>query len=149
MGADEHIQLVPATEQHLDYIRTLLSEYGLPTQDIAEQKDSLYIFTADSARVGVGGLERYGDAALLRSIAVEPAKRGNGFGRTLCQQLFARATADDVTRVYLLTTTAEAFFEDLGFHEIQRDDVPPQIRQTGEFQEFCPSTATCMTKQLE
>ncbi|WP_435156994.1 arsenic resistance N-acetyltransferase ArsN2 [Haladaptatus sp. DFWS20] len=148
MDTDETARLIPATEQQLDYVRNLLDESGLPTDDIIEKRDCLYLFTVDSERVGVGGLECHGSVALLRSIAVDPANRGNGYGSLLCQQLFERAVARDVTQLYLLTTTAETFFEDLGFHELQRDDAPSAIQQTSEFRRLCPETATCMTKEL-
>lgn len=66
-----------------------------------------------------------------------------------CQQLFKQAAARDVTELYLLTTTAESFFADLGFDRIQREDTPPAIQQTSEFHDLCPETATCMRRLIE
>lgn len=148
MDTDETARLIPATERHLDYVKNLLDESDLPIDDITEKRDCLYVFTVDSERVGVGGLECYGSVALLRSIAVEPTNRGNGYGSLLCQQLIERAAAHDVKQLYLLTTTAEAFFEDLGFDERQREDAPSAIQQTSEFRGLCPETATCMAKEI-
>jgi len=48
--------------------------------------------------------------------------------------------------MYLLTTTAEAFFELLGFRRIERHAAPPEIQRSAEFSSLCPSSATVMAK---
>jgi len=98
--------------------------------------------------VGVGGLERDGSNALLRSVAVEPSVRGRGFGTALCDRLERKARSGDVETVYLLTTTATDFFASRGYVEVEREAAPAAIRETTEFTELCPSTATCMEKSL-
>jgi amino-acid N-acetyltransferase len=149
MNPDERGRLLPATEDRLDYIRRLLKEQDLPTDDIEAQQDSLYVYTVDSTRVGVGGLECYESVALLRSVAIESSKQGEGYGHLLCRQLFKQAATSGVTELYLLTTTADRFFADLGFREIQREDTPSAIQQTTEFQDLCPATAICMRQTIE
>jgi amino-acid N-acetyltransferase len=148
MNPHDHGQLLPATEDRLDYIRRLLEEQDLPTDDIATKQDSLYVYTVDSTRIGVGGLECYESVALLRSVAIESSKQNEGYGHSLCRQLCKQAAASGVTELYLLTTTADGFFADLGFREIQREDAPSTIQQTSEFRDLCPTTASCMMKQL-
>ncbi|WP_266081929.1 arsenic resistance N-acetyltransferase ArsN2 [Haladaptatus caseinilyticus] len=148
MSQNERGRLLPATEDRLDYIRRLLEEQDLPTDDIEAQQDSLFVYTVDSTQVGVGGLECYESVALLRSVAIESSKQGEGYGHSLCHQLFEQAATSSVTELYLLTTTADEFFADLGFREIQREDTPSAIQQTAEFQDLCPTAATCMLKQL-
>lgn len=148
MNQDERGRLLSVTEDQLGYIRRLLEEQDLPTDDIESHQDSLYVYTVGSTRVGVGGLECYESVALLRSVAIEPSKQGEGYGHSLCRQLFKRAATSGVTDLYLLTTTADGFFANLGFREIQREDAPTAIQQTSEFRKLCPATASCMMKQL-
>lgn len=147
MSSDLSIR--PASQADLDYIEGLLAANELPTADIHDQLESLYVFEIDGDSVGVGGLEVYDDVGLLRSIAVEDAKRGNGYGTAVCQTLLVRASEGAVSTVYLLTTTAADFFERLGFESVERTAVPEAIQQSREFSELCPSTAVCMSCDIE
>ncbi len=74
--------------------------------------------------------------------------RGRGYGTALTRRLCSRAASDGVTELYALTTTAAAFFEDLGFERVARDDVPAAVRATREFDELCPSSAVCLCRRL-
>ena len=49
--------------------------------------------------------------------------------------------------VWLLTTTAQRFFERSGYERVSREDVPDEVRMCKEFTILCPSTAVCMRKQ--
>jgi len=73
---------------------------------------------------------------------------GNRYGTALCEALESKVEADGVERLYLLTTTAAEFFGDCGYVETDRTTAPNAIRQTAEFDELCPVTATCMVKSL-
>lgn len=143
------VELRPTEPADRPYVETILDANGLPVADLDEAIDDLYIAEGPSGRVGVGGLEQYGENALLRSVAVEESVRGKGYGTTICERLLDRARADGVTRVYLLTTTAAEFFADLGFDETDRETVPESIQHTTEFSDLCPSTATCMKRDLD
>ena len=146
--SSESLTLRQATEDRLSYVRTLLDRNDLPTQDVEAKSDSLYVaFVADEP-VGVGGIESHGTDGLLRSVVVERDVRDDGVGTALCDALEERATSDRVERLYLLTTTASDFFDDRGYVEVERAEVPATIRQTTEFDELCPSTATVMWKAL-
>ncbi|MFW6382934.1 MAG: hypothetical protein ACOCZD_02725 [Haloferacaceae archaeon] len=63
--------------------------------------------------------------------------------------MLERARNDGLGAVYLLTTTAADFFADLGFEPVDREAVPEPIRQSAAFADLCPSTATCMRRDLE
>ena len=43
-------------------------------------------------------------------------------------------------------TTAERFFEYLGYRRIGREETPKAIRNSREFSSLCPSTAIVMVK---
>ena len=60
----------------------------------------------------------------------------------------ARARGLGITRLYLLTTTAQSWFRLLGFRSVLRDEVPEGIRGTEQFRTLCPSTAACMVRPI-
>ena len=97
---------------------------------------------------GVVGLEIYGKAALLRSLAVRADRRGQGIGSRLveCAESYARERG--VTSLYLLTMTAEAFFRHRGYSPLARDKAPEAIRATTEFAGICPASSSFMVKRL-
>jgi amino-acid N-acetyltransferase len=53
-----------------------------------------------------------------------------------------------VREVYLLTTTAHAYFPRFGFTRVARDEVAPAVRESEEFRGACPDTAVAMHKTL-
>lgn len=146
--SEETLTLQRADEASLTYVETLLKENGLPAQDVHAKPDCFYIGYDDDSRVGIGGIERYDSVGLLRSVVIEQSARGNGFGAALCEKLERQARTEGVETLYLLTTTASEFFADRGYVTTERTGAPGVIRQTTEFDEFCPTSATCMKKRL-
>lgn len=129
-------------------IERLLRAADLPTEDLDSSPVRLFVARDDGQVVGVGGIERYGTDALLRSVAVPDERRGNGYGTGIYHGIEARARDEGIERLYLLTTTADGFFADLGFEVAARDDAPAAIRGTTEFRELCSDAATCMRKAI-
>ena len=140
------LRLEPAGDA-LAYVERLLARNGLPS-DVRTAPAGFYVARDGQRRVGAGGLERCGDAALLRSVVVERSARGEGIGTALCDALEARAAEAGVDRLYLLTTTAADFFAARGYQRVDRADVPATVRETSEFAELCPDAAAAMTKPL-
>lgn len=128
--------------------RDLLERNDLPTADLQASDVDLFEARADGDRVGVGGIERYGTDALLRSVAVDSAVRGQGYGTALCDALEGRADESGVDSLYLLTTTAAEFFAARGYEEVPRAAVPAAVRNSAEFDDLCPDAATCMRRSL-
>ena len=62
--------------------------------------------------MAAGALERFGAAALLRSVVVVPDRRGAGFGSAIVRELESTARAAHIDCVVLLTETAPKFFTD-------------------------------------
>lgn len=60
----------------------------------------------------------------------------------------ARARSHGVQQLCLLTTTAERFFERLGYERADREAAPTAIRGTSEFTSLCPASAAFMRKRL-
>jgi amino-acid N-acetyltransferase len=130
------------TEKELDSLREFLRMNQLPASDL-KITDSLFLTYYDTMDelVGAGGLEFYGDKALLRSLAVKQAMRSQSLGKQIVQDLIQQAKSNDIREVYLLTTTAYYFFLKFGFVEIKREVVPDEIKASTEFSQVCPSSA--------
>lgn len=99
--------------------------------------------------IGSGGLELYGDAALLRSIAVDESLRGKSLGKKIVEDLVAKAKNLKIKSIYLLTETAHDFFLTRGFQDVSREQVPESVRNSTEFLQVCPSSANCMIFKLQ
>jgi amino-acid N-acetyltransferase len=129
-------------------IHDLLERSGLPTDDLGTARPEFVIAEHAGTIIGIGALERFGTAALLRSVAVEPQWRGFGVGRWLIAQLEQRARAAGIDELILLTLTARDFFARLGYGAKSRERVPAAVLASAEFRSLCPASAHCMAKTL-
>ena len=124
-----------------------LRSADLPTDDLDEANVQAFAFAdADGFVVGYGGLEMHGEHALMRSIVVETARRAQGEGRAIVDRLLAEASARGARRVYLLTTSARAFFATLGFAVVARAEAPAAILATRQAAGLCAASAPLMVK---
>jgi amino-acid N-acetyltransferase len=138
------ITLRRATPPDVDRIVSLLDANDLPHSDVRANPECFFVARSGSEVVGVGGVEVYGPAGLLRSVAVAEPVRGQGYGTAVCDELERHALDDGVDVLYLLTTTASEFFRARGYEEVPRAEAPASIRETTEFADLCPASATCM-----
>ncbi len=129
-------------------IVALLVSADLPTAGIAPQTNSFVVAEIDGAVVGTGGLEFCGSFALLRSLAVATSHQGRGLASAICDQLEATAATRRVHHLYLLTETAERFFERRGYRPTLRADAPVEIARTEEFSTICPASAVLMRRPV-
>ena len=137
-----------ATGRDLPEIRALLERLHLPLAGVDEHVPTMLVARDGEQIVGTAALELYADGALLRSVAVEPHLQGRQLGQQLTDAALQLASNRGVTTVFLLTTTAERFFPRFGFEPIGREQVPPSVRESVEFQSACPASAVVMRKQL-
>src|SRR5688500_4868530 len=140
--------LRPASSKDLPGVEKLLTDSKLPLDGVKEALNDFVVAEAGGDLVGVAGLEICCDDALLRSVAVRPEWRSKGVGRALVTRAIADAEARGIRALYLLTTTAEAYFPSFGFTKIERAAVPEAVRETAEFTTACPASATVMTRPL-
>ena len=128
----------------------LLSACHLPTSDLSGSSDVLLFGHASGATLaGMIGLEIHGADALLRSLAVTESHRSSGLGAELVSYAEQQATAHGANAVYLLTTTADQFFERRGYIHANRSEAPAGIASTSQFSELCPSSSAFMVKRLD
>jgi amino-acid N-acetyltransferase len=131
-------------------VEALLTKSGLSSLDlIGANTVTLFGHEREGRLIGLVGLELYGSDALLRSLAISPVERGTGLGAELVSYAEQQANTSAVRNIYLLTTTAERFFERLGYRSIKRADAPSVITSTAQFSTLCPDSATFMTKRLK
>lgn len=135
----------------LEALRGLLVAAGLPAVDLSAEHLSTFrvAVSADDRMVGGVGLELAGETALLRSLVVAPGQRGTGLGHALVEAALELARERGVAEVWLLTTTADRFFERLGWRRVERATAPDGIRATAEFSTICPSSSVCMVRDLQ
>ncbi|HVS78599.1 MAG TPA: arsenic resistance N-acetyltransferase ArsN2 [Steroidobacteraceae bacterium] len=148
MASAEPPTLRTAAAADAQSIHALLERSGLPTGDLGTARPEFIVADDAGQIVGSGALQRFGKVALLRSVAVEPRRRGTGVGRSIIEELERRARAAGIDELILLTMTARDFFERLGYHPRSRDRVPPPVLDSAEFRSLCPASAVCMAKSL-
>ncbi len=117
----------------------------LPTEDLKDSETRCYMLGEGQA---FGGVTMLGPIGLLRSVVVPSALRSAGSGSALVHELVTLARAAGIRELWLLTTSAEPFFERLGFERIDRAAAPASIAATGQFTGLCPASAIVMRKQL-
>ena len=136
-----------ASSNDEEAVNALLTRASLPLDGVREALPCFVVAEDAGEIVGVAGVEACGatgEHSLLRSVAVVPQWRNRGLGRILVTRAIAEAEARGAKALYLLTTTAEAYFPSFGFSVTSRDTVPDDVRATKEFQGACPASATVM-----
>jgi N-acetylglutamate synthase-like GNAT family acetyltransferase len=124
-------------------LKLALSASGLPTEDLEDAERSFFrAVTSDGGTVGYAGIEACGGDVLLRSIVILPEHRGKALGKALTKEMLRSANVSSA--VFLATTTAAPFFENLGFVVVQRSDVPAAVLATRQLSGICPASATIM-----
>ncbi len=95
--------------------------------DIYEGIRDFYVFEVDEQVVGVVCLHLcWSDLAEVRSLAVDGSQEGKGIGRELVEACLNEARGLGILRVFALTYKP-GFFTRLGFHEIEKSELPHKI----------------------
>ena len=136
-----------ASAADLPDVLVLLRRCELLENGVAEAIANFFV-ARSSTLLGCAGLEIYGSSGLLRSVAVDSAARGNGLGSELVESVVTAARGRGLSELFLLTTTAPRFFEQLGYRAVQRSTVPLGIAESWEFRVGCPQSAVAMRLEL-
>ncbi|UCG86194.1 MAG: GNAT family N-acetyltransferase [Gemmatimonadota bacterium] len=142
------VLLQPATHDDLPVILRLLERCDLPIDDVPPIVEDFIAARSGDAVIGTVALESFASVGLLRSLAVDADSRKHGLGRSLCEYVLQEARRRAIGSVYLLTTDAVGYFAKLGFHEVDRALAPDAIRETQQFRELCPDSATLMCRHI-
>lgn len=132
-------------ERSLEELQQFLRANKLPSSDL-KLEGSIFIgyHDANGNLIGSGGLEQYGHAGLLRSVAVDEKLRGKALGNEIVEEIIDQAKQKKIKELYLLTETAHNYFLKKGFQDVPRENVPGIIKQTSEFSLICPASAVVM-----
>ena len=138
-----------AVGQDLRQVLALLGEVDLPIEGVAAHFNRFWVARNGGEIVGCVGLERYGDRALLRSLAVSRGAWGRGLGKALTARLLDETRAAGVRDVVLLTTTAKDFFaRHFAFSVIDRSLFDDTFAHSPEWHLPRCSSAVCMHLRL-
>ncbi|HEY0942072.1 MAG TPA: arsenic resistance N-acetyltransferase ArsN2 [Steroidobacter sp.] len=141
-------QVRTATQNDSARIIALLQANDLPTSDLADCRPEFVVIEDGDELIGTGGVQAFGNAALVRSVAIAKDRQRAGLGSSLLGALERHASALGIRELVLLTQTAEQFFTRHGYTRIERSSVPVPIQATAEFRSLCPASAVCMSKRL-
>jgi len=128
----------------LPNILELLTASGLPVAGVEAHVDGFLLAFQEGSLAACAGLERYGAAALLRSVAVATPHRRKGLAQRLVDQLIEIARADGIESLLLLTVTKTGYFERYGFQTISRAEVPAAVLNSVQFHGVCHASASVM-----
>ncbi|MBP1640358.1 MAG: Protein-tyrosine phosphatase, low molecular weight [Bacteroidetes bacterium] len=133
-----------ATAEDQAQIKALLEASQLPGSDIDPDKQFFLVAQHNQIVLGTIALEVYGNSALLRSFAVDAHFRSQHIGARLYREAVTLSKKKGIGRLFLLTTTADRYFDRLGWQRIGRDKVPEAIGATTEFASLCPVSSIVM-----
>ena len=122
-----------ARAEDVGAITRLITSETLPAVEVTEWLSSFWVLEDAGTLVGCAGIERYGDAAVLRSVVVAATLRGSGEGARMTERALAFARDDGARRCYLFTMTAPEFFSRFGFRRCRLDDFEPAARESWQW----------------
>lgn len=128
--------------------KKLLEVAGLPVADVTPGAVTLMVALEGESVIGCIGLETAGEFGLLRSLAVDANRRGQGLARAMYASILPTARQRAYTELYGLTNTAEGLLKKLGFEETPREDVPGPVRATAQFSSLCPASTRVFRQRL-
>ena len=134
--------------QRLTSVLQLLEDASLPRQGVEDGATRLWLAEAEGRPAGAVGLEVRGGHGLLRSLVVAPGCRGQGLGGRLMDVVLEEARGLGLSHLFLLTTTAEAYFPRWGFEVVTRAQVPAALEASEELRGACPASAVVMRRAL-
>ena len=143
------MKIRPARPADLVEVLVLLADARLPAAGVAEHFDAFLVAEEGGRLIGAIGVERYAPHGLLRSAVVAPDRRGRGVGDALVSALVARSRTEALEELWLLTETAQGWFERRGFVGRDRSQAPASLRESEEFRGACPESAACLVLRLE
>jgi UDP-N-acetylmuramate: L-alanyl-gamma-D-glutamyl-meso-diaminopimelate ligase len=139
----------PAKHGDMAGVRVVVQELGWHIEDFTDDAyRNFYVLHNETGLVGCVALEVYGEAAILRSLAVKKGARGVGYGWLLAETAVTMARHRGVKRIYLLTENASDFFAaKLGFRIVDISTVSSAVANSSTFRNR-HSGATAMRLDL-
>lgn len=140
------MKIIPITS--IAEVEKLLKSSALPSSDLHNTHLELWGAYSNNILTATVGVEQFQKIALLRSLAVKEEARGNGMGKRLVQFVENLCRSRNITSLYLLTETADTFFNRIGYTQVPRENAPESVQQTEQFSHLCPKSSIVMVKML-
>jgi len=122
-----------ATENDWPDIEALLHASSLSVDGIHEHIAHYLIVRDNAGLLGCAGVEQYDTTGVLRALAVAQRARSAGLGELLLSAVVADGRQQGVESIVLQTKTASHYFARLGFTPIGFAALPPDVRESPEF----------------
>ncbi len=135
---------VPADRERID---ALLRDASLPTDGL--RTEDVIVALHDGTVVGAIALERFGDAAMLRSLVVAPEHREQSHGKRLVIAALEVGRWSGALEIHLLTEEAQRFFAPFGFEPVSGQIVKDACAASSLIENQCCTTATAMRLSFE
>jgi HAD superfamily hydrolase (TIGR01450 family) len=133
----------PARLDDLERVRRLVEA---PPDLPAWGPEGVWVVEGDTGLVATATAEVRGADAYLRGVATRADRRGRDLATLVVAAAVGDARRRGAATCYLLTETAEALFERLGFRRIDRTNVPGWgLERSPE----CPTSAAAMIRRLD
>ena len=141
---------IPLASFEREGLAAALNKAGLPASDI--QSDTPLFWRFENANnpvpVGFGGLEIFGNQALMRSVVTLPPVRKRGLGTHFVALLETEARIRGAHTIWIATgEAAVGFFARLGYRACERTEAPKPVQTAIAF--VHPAASTAMVKRLD
>jgi len=144
------MRLSAKAPEMLSQFSELLTSSNLVPEGLEKENLTLFYTTDELEKViGVIGVEVYGEACLLRSLAVCNGKRNLGIARNLIREALEFARLEKSFNVYLITETIGDTMMRYGFNNVSREIVPPEILKSPFLNGICPCSCPIMHKNVK
>jgi amino-acid N-acetyltransferase len=98
-------------------------------EQILEKKEDFAVFEIDGSVHACGALHQWDGQGEIAAIATDPLYADMGMGRRLVGYLISQARKRGLSRVFVLTTRTQDWFELLGFREVSVESLPESRRR--------------------
>ena len=142
------VNILPAMESNRQDIIGLLQAEKLPVDDLPVALNNFFVASVNQVIVGAAGIELYERYGLLRSLVVNGNYRNLSIAAKLVEEVERKSVELQLVGIYLLTETAQGYFERKGYAVINRGGVPLAVQQSSEFSHVCPVSAVVMRKEI-
>ncbi len=130
----DQVNFRPAQATDIPRMAELITAAHLPPLFIEEYLDGFVAADREGDVIACGGIEVYGDCAVIRSVVVDEAGRGLGLGGKLAEMLMSNARDAGAADLYLFTADALPFWQHYGFVEVTFEDWRDAPRACWQYQ---------------
>jgi len=138
-----------ATPADREAVAALLAENEQGPLPAAIPLSNVLVARQDGAVQGVVALEVNVRKGVVRSLAVAEAQRETDVRRSLVRSVISRAHELGLRELYLAADEEGDFFDVFGFHPVESDALPPEVRSMREIGEREAAGAHILRLDLE